>query len=223
MTGLANQFGNLQVNHVHEVSQILAQTATATNANKPVERLHLTNSEDQHIKMITQQVERDEQHYNSQVQHIAAMRMMQQNSGMDMSLVINPAMIQAQEMAIKLQRSKEQMEKVKALSRIFNAEIPLPVIKPPPPGVHVRRGDGPNLKYIEKRVPVFDPDKDANACFKIFMEDLNENAHEQYFTEGDWRAIFDCLLRGEPRYEYKQCTVGCHMDMAKNFGILFSK
>ncbi len=53
----------MHVNHVHEVSQILAQNATATNANKPVERLHLTNSEDQHIKMIAQQVERDEQHY----------------------------------------------------------------------------------------------------------------------------------------------------------------
>ncbi len=65
------------------------------------------------------------------------------------------------------------MEKVKILSRVFNAEIPLPVIKSPPPGVH-RRGDGPNIKYIEKRVPVFDPEKDATACFKIFMEDLNE-------------------------------------------------
>ncbi len=82
----------MHVNHVHEVSQILAQNATATNANKPVERLHLTNSEDQHVKMIAQQVERDEQHYNTQVQHIAAMRMMQQSSGMDMSSVINPAM-----------------------------------------------------------------------------------------------------------------------------------
>jgi hypothetical protein len=224
MTGLANQFGNMNVNHVHEVSQILAQNATATNANKPVERLHLTNSEDQHIKMIAQQVERDEQHYNSQVQHIAAMRMMQQSSGMDMSSVINPAMAQAQDMAIQLQRSKEQMEKVKTLSRVFNAEIPLPVIKLPPPGVH-RRGDGPNLKYIEKRVPVFDPEKDANACFKIFMEDLNEIAHEQYFTEGDWRALFDCLLRGEPRYEYKQCLRNgkSFQDIVKHLGKMYTK
>jgi len=68
MTGLANQFGNLQVNHVHEISQMLAQSAQATNANKPVERLHLTSSEEQHIKTIVQQVERDEIFYNSQIQ-----------------------------------------------------------------------------------------------------------------------------------------------------------
>jgi len=59
MTGLANQFGNLQVNHVQEVSQILAQTALASNANKPVERLHLTNLEEQHIKMIARNKSRE--------------------------------------------------------------------------------------------------------------------------------------------------------------------
>jgi hypothetical protein len=97
------------------------------------------------------------------------------------------------------------MKKVKALSEIFNVEIPQPIIQTPPPGSNIRRGDGPNLKYIEKRVPAFDLDKDTNACFKIFMEDLNKIASEQYYSEGDWRAIFDCLLRGETQYEYKQC------------------
>jgi len=46
MKGLANQFGNLHVNHVHDISQMLAQLAQAINANPPVERLHLTNSEE---------------------------------------------------------------------------------------------------------------------------------------------------------------------------------
>jgi len=57
------------------------------------------------------------------------MKMMQQSSGMDMSLIINPAMQQAQELAINLQSSKEQMQKVKALSQIFNAEIPMQSFK----------------------------------------------------------------------------------------------
>jgi hypothetical protein len=77
MTGLAHQFRNLQVNHVHELSHMLAQLAQAINSNKPVERLHLTSSEEQHIKTIAQQVERDEIFYNSQIQHIAAMKIMQ--------------------------------------------------------------------------------------------------------------------------------------------------
>ncbi len=133
------------------------------------------------------------------------MRMMQNTTGTDMSSSINAALVEAQRLAINLKKSKQQMNKVKALSEIFNVEIPQLIIQIPPPGSNIRRGDGPNLKYIEKRVPAFDPDKDTNACFKIFMEDLNEIASEQYYTQGDWQAIFDCLLRGETRYEYKQC------------------
>jgi len=64
-------------------------------------------SEEQHIKTIAQQVERDEIFYNSQIQHIAAMKIMQQSSGTDMSHVINPAMQQAQQLAVNLHRSKE--------------------------------------------------------------------------------------------------------------------
>jgi hypothetical protein len=53
------------VNHVNEISQMLAQSAQAINANQPVERLHLATSEEQHIKTIALQVERDKQFYNS--------------------------------------------------------------------------------------------------------------------------------------------------------------
>jgi hypothetical protein len=57
------------------------------------------------------------------------------------------------------------------------------------------------------------------------MEDLNDIAHEQYFTEGDWRALFDCLLRGEPRYEYKQCLRNGKpfQDIVKHLGKMYTK
>ncbi len=149
MTGLANQFGNLYVHHVQEVKQLLTKTAQAANANKPIERLHLASSEEQHVKAIAQQVERDKLFYKSQINNIAMMRTMQATSGTYMTSSINSALLQAQQLAINLQRSKEQMQKVKALSQIFNVEIPQPIIQSPPPGVHVRRGEGPNLKYIK--------------------------------------------------------------------------
>jgi hypothetical protein len=225
MTGLAGQFNNMHVNHAHEIEQMLERTADAATANIPVERLHLANSEDQHIKAFAQQVESNEMIYKSKIENIAMMKMMQNTSGTDMTLSIAEAMAEAQRLAIKLRKSKEQMKKVKALSEIFNVEIPQPIIRTPPPGSNIRRGDGPNLKYIEKRVPAFDPDKDPNACFKIFMEDLNEIASDQYYSEGDWRAIFDCLLRGETRYEYKQCLRNgkTFMYIVQHLGKMYTK
>jgi hypothetical protein len=169
---------------------MLTKSAEAANTNKPIERFNLASSEEQHIKAIAQQVESNERFYKLQINTIAMMRMMQATSGTDMSSSINAALLEAQQLAINLQRSKEQMRKVKALSQIFYVEIPKPIIQTPPPGSNIRRGDGPNLKYIEKRVPAFDPDKDPNACFKIFMEDLNKIASEQYYSEGNWGAIF---------------------------------
>ena len=44
--------------HVNEITNMLAQSAQAINNNHPVERQHLATAEEQHVKMITTQVER---------------------------------------------------------------------------------------------------------------------------------------------------------------------
>jgi hypothetical protein len=96
MTGLAGQFGNMHVHHAHDIEQMLERTAEAATANTPVERLHLANSEEQHIKAIAQQVESNELIYKAQINNIALMRMMQNTSGTDMSKSINAALVEAQ-------------------------------------------------------------------------------------------------------------------------------
>jgi len=57
------------------------------------------------------------------------------------------------------------------------------------------------------------------------MEDLNDIAREQYFTVGDWRAICDCLLRGEERYEYKECLRNwlAFNDIVSHLGQMYTK
>jgi hypothetical protein len=86
--------------------------------------LHLASSEEQHINAIAQQVERDEAFYKSQINNIWMMRTMQATTGTDMSSSINAALLKAQQLAINLQRNKEQMQKVKLSHRSLTSRFP---------------------------------------------------------------------------------------------------
>ncbi len=115
MTDLANQFGSLHVNQVHEILQMISQ---AINGNKPVERLNLAPEEQQQVKMIASQVDRDKKLYNSQIHSIASLKTLDVQTGTNLQHLLTPALQQAQESAAELQRNKEQMRKVKTLASV---------------------------------------------------------------------------------------------------------
>jgi hypothetical protein len=118
-----------------------------------VERLNLAPEEEQQVKMIASQVDRDKKLYNSQIHSIASLKTLDVQTGANLQHLLTPALQKAQESASELQRSKEQMRKVKTLASVFNAKVPVPIMQQAQQGTPMRRREGPNLKYVKNGYP----------------------------------------------------------------------
>ena len=204
MTGLANRFQTLTVSPVAQVLQQLGAQAQTNRSYQPTARLHLAPAEEQHIKSMSDQMETKAENVQLSATLIAPMEKMQRITNADFSTEIADLKNTAAYSVDKLLTQTQQIKQVQTLANKFKVTVPMPIIEPEPYGF-VRDHYTFDLKHIHNRVTQFDPDKNPDQCFAIFVQELNDVAQGQYLQEYHWIIMFQNLLRGEARKEFNKC------------------
>ena len=204
MTGLANRFQTMTVSPATQVLQQLGVQVQVNKSYQPTARMHLAPAEEQHIKVMSDQIDTKAENVQLSASLIAAMEKMQRVTNADFSAEIEEIKTNTAYAVDKLLTQKQQITQVQTLANKFKVTVPMPIVEPEPYGF-VRDRHAFDLKNIHNRVPQFDPDKNPDQCFALFMQELNDIAEGQYLQEYHWIVMFQNLLRGEARKEFNEC------------------
>ena len=204
MTGLANQFQRLAVDPVQQVLQQLGVQAKANKSQQPTPQIHLVPAEEQHVKVMEHQKDNQAENVQFMATILAYMKAAQPTAAFDMAPIIAQMESTAAHSVNKLITQQEQLSQVQTLAGRFKNIVPMPLVEQEPPGF-VRDRYTFDLKNIHNRVSQFDPDKNPDQCFTVFMHELNDVAQGQYLNENHWVIMFQNLLKGEARKEFIEC------------------
>ena len=197
-TDLVNQFQSLTVDPVKNVLEQLLAEARISVASKPIEGLYLASTNEEYLSI-------REQNLALQAVLLAALKKFISSipsATNSIQPIIEHLSQTTKHSAERIVTSQAQITKAKLLADRF--KVPMPIIVPKPYGF-VRDRELFDIRYINKRMPVFDPDKEPNRCFSEIMWELIAMTEGQYVQEREWLIIFQYILRGEAREELSNC------------------
>ena len=204
MTGLANQFQQLTVDPVQQVLQHLGAQAQPIQVNQGIPQLHLAPAEEQHVKVMADSKDSRAEQVQIMAAVLAYMKAAQPTATFDAAPIIAQLENAASHSVTKLLTQQEQIAQVQKLASRYKTTVPMPLIEPEPPGF-VRDRYMFDLRHIHTKVSPFDPEKNPDQCFAVFMHELNDIAEGQYLNESHWINMFQNLLKGEARKEFIEC------------------
>ena len=103
------------------------------------------------------------------------MKAAQPTASFDMTPIIAQMENTAAHSVNRLLTQQGQLTQVQTLAGRFKNSVPMPLVEPEPPGF-VRDRYTFDLKNIHNRVSQFNPDKNPDQCFMVFMHKMNDVA-----------------------------------------------